>query len=56
MEIQDDAAFSHDEADVTIISYVLQAANHGKSMIRVLSDDTAIFVFNYWSIGCIGLV
>ena len=44
METQDDGAFNHDEADVTMISYVLQAANHCKSVIRVLSDDTDVFV------------
>ena len=49
METQDDGALSHDEADVTMISYVPQAANHGKSVIRVLSDDTAVFVLLvYW--------
>ena len=32
-----------------MISYVLQAANHGKSVIRVLSDDTDVFVLLvYW--------
>ena len=51
METQDDGAFSHDEADVTMISYVLQATNHGKSVIRVLGDDTDVDVFVllvYW--------
>ena len=43
METQDDGAFSHNEAGV------LQAANHGKSVIRVLSDDTDVFVLLvYW--------
>ena len=50
IEMQDDGVFSHDEADVIMISYVLQAAIHGKDVIRVLSDDTDVFV---WSIGCI---
>ena len=49
MEIQDDGAFSHDEADLTMISHVFQAANHGRSVIRVLSDDTDVFVLLvYW--------
>ena len=49
METQDDGAFRQDEADVTMISYVLQAANHGRSVIRVLSDDTDVFVLLvYW--------
>ena len=40
----DDCAFDHDEADITIISYVLEAVNSGKRVIRVLSDDTDVFV------------
>ena len=49
METRDDGAFSHDEADVTMVSYVIQAASHGKSVIRVLSDDTDVFVLLvYW--------
>ena len=44
METQDDGAFNRDETDVTMISYVHQAANHCKSVIRVLSDDTDVFV------------
>ena len=51
LETQDDGAFDHDEADVTMISYVLQAANHCKSVFRVLGDDTDVFV-----IRCIRLV
>ena len=55
METQDDGAFSHDEADVTMVYYVLQAANHGKDVIRVLSDDTDVFillVFGYMRQAC----
>ena len=49
METKDDGAFSHDEADITMISYVLQAAYAGKNVIRVLSDDTDAFVLLvYW--------
>jgi len=44
METRDDGAFSHDEADVTMVSYAIQAASHGKSVIRVFSDDTDVFV------------
>ena len=44
MKTQDDSAFSHDEADITMISYVLQAANQGKSVVHALSDDSADFV------------
>ena len=30
LETKDDRAFCHDEADITMISYVLVAANYGK--------------------------
>ncbi len=39
----------HDEADVTMIAYLLQAAEGGKSVIRILTDDTDVFVLLvYW--------
>ena len=43
--------FEHEEADVTIISYVLQAVGEGKSVVRVLCDDTdvlVLLVFSMW--------
>ena len=44
-----DCIVNHDEADITIISYMLKAAAAGASHIRVLSDDTDIFVLLvYW--------
>ena len=49
LETQDDGTFGHDEADVTMISYVLQAASCGQGVIRVLSDDTDVFaLLVYW--------
>ena len=45
METKDDGAFSYDEADITMISYVLQAAYAGKNVIRVLSYDTDYLSF-----------
>ena len=36
--------FEHDEADVTMIAYLLQAAESGKSVTRILTDDTDVFV------------
>ena len=49
MDTLDDGMFSHDEADITMISYVIEAANSGKTVIRVLSDDTDVFVLLvYW--------
>ncbi len=41
--------FEHDEADVTMIAYLLQAAEGGKSVIRILTHDTDEIVFLvYW--------
>ena len=49
VETCDDGLFQHDESDVTRVSFVLQAAKSGKSVIRVLSDDTDVFVLLvYW--------
>ena len=49
MDCRDDGAFTHDEADVTMIAYMLQAAEFGKDIIRILSDDTDVFVMLvYW--------
>ena len=49
IESRDDSAFDHDEADITMISYVIEAAKCGKDVIRVLSDDTDVFVLLvYW--------
>ena len=41
--------FEPEEADVTMIAYLLQAAESGKSVIRILTDDTDVFVLLvYW--------
>ena len=49
METQQDGVFGHGEADVTMVSYVLEAANSGKDVICVLSDDTDVFILLvYW--------
>jgi len=44
MDSRDDGAFAHDEADVIMIAYMLQAAEFGKDVIRILSDDTDVFL------------
>ena len=36
--------FEHDEAGVTMIAYLPQAGESGKSVIRILTDDTDVFV------------
>jgi hypothetical protein len=44
-----DGGFNHDEADVTIVAYLLQIAEKEK-VIRILSDDTDIFILLlYWT-------
>ncbi len=40
MERKDDGAFHHDEADITMVSYAIQAASYGEDVICVVSDDT----------------
>ena len=48
-ESRDDRAFDQDEAGITMISYVIEAAKNGKDVIRLLSDDTDVFVLLvYW--------
>ena len=44
IDTQDTGAFGHEEADVTIISYVLQAVGEGNTVVRVFCDDTDVFV------------
>ena len=49
IDIRYNGGFKHDEADVTLIAYLLQAAESGKSVIRILTDDTDVFVLLvYW--------
>ena len=39
----------HEEADITLISYMLQAVETGAPVVRILSDDTDVFVLLvYW--------
>ena len=45
----DDEIYTHDEADVTLVSHMLAAADSGKKIIRIKSDDTDVFVLLvYW--------
>ena len=49
VESRFDEKYGHDEADITMISYVLDANDKGASVIRVVSDDTDVFVLLvYW--------
>ena len=44
VESRDDGVFLHDEADVTIINYLFQAVDDGRQVVRILTDDSDIFV------------
>ena len=45
-----DCVVTHDEADVTLCSYMLKAVAEGAQTIRVLTDDTDVFVLLvYWT-------
>ena len=49
VESQSDGVFSHEEADITMISYLLIAAEYDTPVIRILSDDTDVFMLLvYW--------
>ena len=49
VEKGDDCIFRHDEADVTMVSFVLEAAKSGQSVFQILSDDTDVFILLvYW--------
>lgn len=49
MDSRDDSIYGHDEADVTMIAFLLQAAEVGKDVVRILSDDTDVLVLLiYW--------
>lgn len=41
---RDQGVFTHDEADLTVISYLLKAVEKGKKVVRNLSDDTDVFI------------
>ena len=38
METEDDCNCFHDEADVTMVSFVLETAKSWQSVVRILSD------------------
>ena len=45
-----DCVVTHDEADVTLCSYMLKAGAEGTQTIRILSDDADVFVLLvYWT-------
>ena len=49
VEKVDDCNCIHNEADVTMVSFVLEAAKSGQHVICILSDDTDVFaLLDYW--------
>ena len=49
VERRTDSVFTHDEADITMILYLLMAAEFGTRVICILLDDTDVFVLLvYW--------
>ena len=46
---REESMYSHDEADITIIRYLLEAVRNGMNIVRVISNDTDVFVLLiYW--------
>ena len=44
MMSREDAEVTHDEADITLVSYMLTAAENGAATIQIVSDETDVFV------------
>ena len=54
VESRDDGVFLHVEAEVTIISYIFQATDDSRQVVRILTDDSDIsvlLVFWTWRYG-----
>ena len=49
IDSRNNGGFEHDKAGVTMGAYLRQAAESGKSVIRILTDDTDVVVLPvYW--------
>ena len=44
MMSREDAEVTHDEADITLVSYMLKAAENGAATIQIVSDENDVFV------------
>ena len=44
MDGEDEGLFNHEEADVLMASFMIDAVRDGKKVILILSDDTYVFV------------
>ena len=43
MDTPDDGVFSHDKADIAMISYIIEAVHAGKAVTCILSDNTDMY-------------
>ena len=41
---EDKGLFNHDEADVLMISYMIEVVRKDKKVIRIISDDTDVLI------------
>ena len=51
MAEREESIYSHDEAELTVIIYILEAVRNGKNTVRVISNDTdvsVVFIFSVW--------
>jgi hypothetical protein len=49
MDTSQDGVYGHDEADITMVSYIFVASNSGQRIVCVLSNDTDVFLLLvYW--------
>ena len=45
----DEGLFNHEEADVLMVSFIIDAVRDGEKVIRILSDDTDVFaILIFW--------
>ena len=47
----DEGLLNHDEADVLMISYMIEAVRKGKRVIRIISDDTDVLILLVFWVG-----
>ena len=44
MDGEDEVLFNHEEADVLMVSFMIDAVRYGKKVIRILNDDTDVYI------------
>ena len=46
---EDEGLFNHEQADVLMVSFIIDGVRDGKKVIRILSDDTDVFaILIFW--------